>query len=144
MSRKFHIIRYLCWSVSSHLRDCIGVATPVDWLEMRPLVSATNQPPLFKKWITLSNVFYLYPVENAMGHFQVDIIWLHLPEFISFPLTWFNFPIQENSLKTIALISSQKREDPRIRIGNSMICSDIWHKYHEWYFEIVIRNFPSR
>ena len=21
-----------------------------------------------------------------------------------------------------------------------MICSDIWHKYHEWYFEIVIRN----
>ena len=27
-----------------------------------------------------------------------------------------------------------------ISIGNSMICSDIWHKYHEWYFEIVIRN----
>ena len=23
----------------------------------------------------------------------------------------------------------------------SMICSDIWHKYHEWYFKIVIRNF---
>ena len=22
-----------------------------------------------------------------------------------------------------------------------MICSDIWHKYHVWYFEIVIRNF---
>ena len=29
-------------------------------------------------------------------------------------------------------------------IGNSMICSDIWHKYHEGYFEIVIRNFTSR
>ena len=28
-----------------------------------------------------------------------------------------------------------------ISIGNSMICSDTWHKYHEWYFEIVIRNF---
>ena len=28
-----------------------------------------------------------------------------------------------------------------ISIGNSMICSDIWHKYNEWYFEIVIRNF---
>ena len=27
-----------------------------------------------------------------------------------------------------------------ISIGNSMICSDIWHKYHEWYFEFVIRN----
>ena len=23
-------------------------------------------------------------------------------------------------------------------------CSDIWHKYHEWYFETVIRNFTSR
>ena len=31
-----------------------------------------------------------------------------------------------------------------ISIGNSMICCDIWHKYHEWYFEIVIRNFTSR
>ena len=25
--------------------------------------------------------------------------------------------------------------------GNSMIYSDIWHKHHEWYFEIVIHNF---
>ena len=25
-----------------------------------------------------------------------------------------------------------------ICIGNSMICSDIWHKYYSWYFEIVI------
>ena len=33
----------------------------------------------------------------------------------------------------------------RICIGNSMInISDIWHKYHEWYFKIVIRNFTSR
>ena len=31
-----------------------------------------------------------------------------------------------------------------ISIGNSMICSDIWHIYHEWYFEIVVRNFTSR
>ena len=22
-------------------------------------------------------------------------------------------------------------------LQNSMICSNIWHKYHEWYFEIV-------
>ena len=28
----------------------------------------------------------------------------------------------------------------KIRIVNSTICSDIWHKYHEWYFEIDIRN----
>ena len=32
----------------------------------------------------------------------------------------------------------------RICIGNYMIWSDIWHKYHEWYFEIVIHNFTSR
>ena len=24
-----------------------------------------------------------------------------------------------------------------ICIGNSMICSDIWHKYHKWYFELL-------
>ena len=24
-----------------------------------------------------------------------------------------------------------------ISIGNSMICSDIWHKYHEWYFKLL-------
>ena len=28
--------------------------------------------------------------------------------------------------------------------GNSMICSHIWHKYHERYFKIVQRNFTSR
>ena len=28
-----------------------------------------------------------------------------------------------------------------ISIGNSMICSDIWHKYHERYFKIVKPNF---
>ena len=31
----------------------------------------------------------------------------------------------------------------KICIGNSMICCDVWHKYHEWYFEIVIRNFET-
>ena len=31
-----------------------------------------------------------------------------------------------------------------ICIGNSIICSDIWYKYHEWYFKIVISNFTSR
>ena len=28
-------------------------------------------------------------------------------------------------------------------IGNSMICSDMWHKYHGWYFKIVIHNNSS-
>ena len=30
-----------------------------------------------------------------------------------------------------------------ISIANSMICSDIWHKYYEWFFEIVIPNLTS-
>ena len=29
-------------------------------------------------------------------------------------------------------------------IGNSMICSDIWHKYYKWYFKIAMWNFTSR
>ena len=29
-------------------------------------------------------------------------------------------------------------------IGNSLICSDIWHKHHQWYFKIVLYNFTSR
>ena len=41
--------KYLCWSVSSHSRDCVCIATPVDWLEMQPLVSATNQAPVVQK-----------------------------------------------------------------------------------------------
>ena len=32
----------------------------------------------------------------------------------------------------------------KIGVGNSMICSDIWHKYHEWYFEIVLQNWNLR
>ena len=31
-----------------------------------------------------------------------------------------------------------------ISMGNSMICSDIWHEYNERYFKIVVRNFTSR
>ena len=33
---------------------------------------------------------------------------------------------------------------PVISIGNGMIGSDIWHKYHKCYFKIVIQNFTSR
>ena len=28
------------------------------------------------------------------------------------------------------------QKPPRISIGNSMICNDIWYKYHEWYFKL--------
>ena len=38
---------------------------------------------------------------------------------------------------------TQKQRKTKICIGNSMICSDIWHKYQEWYFKIVLHNFMS-
>ena len=49
------------------------------------------------------------------------------------------------SWNTTALSQSNCRNFSRssISIGNSMICSDIWHKYNEWYFLIVIRNFET-
>ena len=42
-------------------------------------------------------------------------------------LTWYNRP-RRNWRRCLC----------KICIGNSMICSDIWHKYHERYFEIVL------
>ena len=38
----------------------------------------------------------------------------------------------------------KRRENFLVCIGNSMICSDIWHKYHASFFDILIRNFTSR
>ena len=31
-----------------------------------------------------------------------------------------------------------------VSTGNNTVCSDIWHEYHERYFETVKRNFTSR
>ena len=28
-------------------------------------------------------------------------------------------------------------------VGNSMICSDIWHNYHECYFKVVLHTFGT-
>ena len=50
---------------------------------------------------------------------------------------WFALPGQDSYWMSLDIIL-------RISIGNSMICSDIWHKYHEWYFNIVIHDFTSR
>ena len=50
---------------------------------------------------------------------------------------------QEASMWALKVRKSQMEitKSANISTGNSMICGDIWHKYHEWYFEIVIRNF---
>ena len=47
------------------------------------------------------------------------------------------------------LLERKKKESPGLGLakakinavckGNSMIGSDIWHKYHKWYVKIVIR-----
>ena len=54
--------------------------------------------------------------------------------------------LQQEQQRRRPVHSSSGRHKARewISIGNSLICSDIWHKYHEWYFKIVIRNFTSR
>ena len=48
-----------------------------------------------------------------------------------------------HALRSLIIGVINKRGSPisipsMISIGNSMICSDTWHKYHEGYFEIVI------
>ena len=59
-----------------------------------------------------------------------------LPIFLRF--CYLNIPCLRMNITLIFLMRSSTC------IGNSMICSDIWHKYHEWYFKIVVRNFTSR
>ena len=45
------------------------------------------------------------------------------------------------SLGILLLIYSKPESNNKnISVGNSIICCDIWHKYHEWYFKIVIRE----
>ena len=52
-------------------------------------------------------------------------------------------PIQSVIIRVINKIGRPRSGIPiclimsMISIGNSMVCSDIWHKYHEWCFEIV-------
>ena len=72
------------------------------------------------------------------------------------PLAWV-FSVRVNIVRTVTVCKIYSRvfelkEGKSVRlncisyliIGNSMICSDIWHKYHQWYFKTVIRNFMSR
>ena len=51
-----------------------------------------------------------------------------------------SLPMITDLLNNLGLNYRQKNY---ICIGNSMICSDIWYKYHKWYFKIVICNFMS-
>ena len=62
---------------------------------------------------------------------------INIPEKFQALMT---FPVWQQNYWQLRLWGT----DDGICIGNSMICSGIWHKYHEWYFKIVIRNFTSR
>ena len=57
----------------------------------------------------------------------------------NFPQIKFTSRTSVRDILTIPSVVPIKRTN-QISIGNSMTCRDIWHKYHEWYFEIVIRN----
>ena len=83
--------------------------------------------------------------DNQTKTFKVAHILVHtssLKKSKTFPAH-----LLESLSKTIATILRIHRNiaswNRFLCIGNSMICSDIWHKYHEWYFKIVIRNFTS-
>ena len=60
--------------------------------------------------------------------------------------TYYNINISNVGYWQDNLISIANRADAAplspswISTGNSMISSDIWHKYHEGYFKIVRRN----
>ena len=64
-----------------------------------------------------------------------------LSSSITYRARW---PIELGDLSSSVFQEKKKKRKMEIIIGNSMICSDIWHIYHEWYFKIVIRNFTSR
>ena len=66
----------------------------------------------------------------------LDYGWRHDLSFVS--------PYEVHRQVDVSWLCLISRPGCPICIGNSMICSDIWHKYHEWYFKIVIRNFTSR
>ena len=57
----------------------------------------------------------------------------------NFPQIKFTSRTSVRDILTIPSVVPIKRTN-QISIGNSMACRDIWHKYHEWYFKIVIRN----
>ena len=68
---------------------------------------------------------------------MIDVV---LVEYCSFQL---NNRLMLGFLKR-AILFAHYFKKLSISIGNSMICRDVWHKCHEWYFKIVIRNFTSR
>ena len=107
--------KYLCWSVSSHSGDCVWNCHTC-WLVGNATTIFSNQsgPSCSKSWITSSNVFYPYPVENACAIFKLTSFDYNYQNSFRFRLLDSISQSKKNSLKTIALISSQKREDPRI------------------------------
>ena len=95
-----------------------------------------------KQWLTLQITIFQNGFVNAVNKFQRQP---------NFKCEWNSASHEKCS--SVKIISRQGRHcalwGPKqswsvISIGNRMISSDIWHKYHKWYFKIVIRNFTSR
>ena len=86
--------------------------------------------PMWKSFIVL----YFF---NPLLCTEYSITMLHVVFVITTWNLFWNFLFPCNVLYLFCI-----NED--IGIGNGMIFSDIWHKYLDWYFKIVIRNFKSR
>ena len=74
--------------------------------------------------------------ENSMEFLSLDRVQVN--RWVADVLPRETSPATRNEGKR--LFSQDTNNFIYIRIGNSMISSDICHKYHEWYFKIVIRN----
>ena len=101
----------------------------------------------------LNSIWYRLQVTEATNGFTFQIInsWMEswpgltvIPPSETCELFWaiFAFTTLFSSWNMVlqpdffSLLSAQN-EVNEICIGNSMICSDIWHKYDGWYFETV-------
>ena len=93
--------------------DSVGLSLTTSGFFLFSFFLVRNFPYLsvLANCLILSLGFHFRKQERIILFFVRDIPWL--------------------SITAINLVSAD------ICIGNSMICSDIWHKYHEWYFEIV-------
>ena len=108
---------------------------------------------------TISGIYVLLAWHNEVTLRHYYVIFLNLLAESRFHHFFFStekyFINSEVSDKIKKLANIEKKKGKRqkssickipreISIGNSMISSVICHKYHEWYFKSVIRNFTSR
>ena len=85
-------------------------------------------------WIKINNFPFDILFFFSVVSFQLQIA----VEIMSRPMARLKKSQQPVTIQSVITL-----EVGKICTGYSMICSDIWRKYHEWYFKIVIHNLTS-